>query len=803
MPDPVPSLIPRRKVVDPIAVTPLPDTLDAVIDQEATAAGVRPDLLRRMVRQESGGDPQAVSRKGAQGLGQLMPATAKALGVDPTDPVQNVRGSARYLKQQLDTFGGDETKALAAYNAGPTAVRKYGGVPPFKETQDYVRRILAPPQRRKVVDPAAVQPMPAVETPADANQPFSRSPSAALAGVATHLTPGSPERWLAETASSAIGGPERFLQRHLGTGEAVRATSRTVLPMAGSIAGGILGARSGPGSAVGGATLGGTAGEVASMGVEALTGAPPTLEEANQRYYQAAETAASAELAGTAITGVAGKLLRPLASKVTAAGREAILKYGHAFTPAQVTSSRGLNVAENMAKGALVGGGKYQKFLAEQQGMFDQERVRLVEQFGGFRDPERVGQVYKAARDAGLDTFKQTATTKYADVASKAGDTKIPMDSLVEFAEQELGRRGAIPGEVSGTTGKALLRQVVAAKSVKEGAGSQAPVGGSGGRPLSEYRDSPIGQTLIAALKKAGIATDDEVLLKDLSFEQARFFRSELQRVIREKSGQPGGQADPLVGITKQLLTRLDTAIDTALPAEAQAAYRAANAFYKEGKAQFDSKFLRTLAAKHPEYVADLIAKPHAVTDIRNAREAVTPAAWRTVQAQIVQQVLTNKHGMTATGGEPTEKLLKLSVPTLREIFPDNDARELQQFARILDQVQQNKEGTGKMWVQLTQASAVSKVATGGNAGAVARGTIVVPWLISTLFTSKLGRQWLTTGFAESPKSARFTRSAIQAGAWLAREAARAKGEALPDESEPPPAGPQMVQTPTPPPSLR
>lgn len=103
--------------------------------------GVPEDLFLRLVQQESAFNPNAVSHKGAIGLAQLMPGTAAMLGVNPRDPRQNLDGGARYLRAQYDRFRSWKL-ALAAYNAGPQAVQDHGGVPPYKETQNYVRRIL-------------------------------------------------------------------------------------------------------------------------------------------------------------------------------------------------------------------------------------------------------------------------------------------------------------------------------------------------------------------------------------------------------------------------------------------------------------------------------------------------------------------------------------------------------------------------------------------------------------------------------------------------------------------------------------
>jgi soluble lytic murein transglycosylase-like protein len=104
---------------------------------------VDPDLARSVMRMESGGNPNAISRVGAIGLMQLMPGTAKELGVDPKDPERNLEGGIKYLSQLADKYDGDYVKTLAAYNAGPSRVDSYGGVPPFPETQRYVKNVLA------------------------------------------------------------------------------------------------------------------------------------------------------------------------------------------------------------------------------------------------------------------------------------------------------------------------------------------------------------------------------------------------------------------------------------------------------------------------------------------------------------------------------------------------------------------------------------------------------------------------------------------------------------------------------------
>lgn len=118
-----------------------PDDLVSIINNASQKYGIEPAVIKAVIRAESGFRPDAVSRAGAKGLMQLMPGTARALGVNPLDPEQCVDGGTRYLKQMIDRFGSLEL-ALAAYNAGPGSVSRYNGIPPYEETRRYVSNVM-------------------------------------------------------------------------------------------------------------------------------------------------------------------------------------------------------------------------------------------------------------------------------------------------------------------------------------------------------------------------------------------------------------------------------------------------------------------------------------------------------------------------------------------------------------------------------------------------------------------------------------------------------------------------------------
>jgi soluble lytic murein transglycosylase-like protein len=135
--------LPAHAIADPARhAAGIPPRYAAKIAELAARFDLSPSLLEALVWQESRWQEQAVSPVGAQGLAQLMPGTARYLGVNPHDPFQNLEGGARYLREQLDRFGGDLEKALAAYNAGPGRVERAGGIPNIRETKQYVAAIM-------------------------------------------------------------------------------------------------------------------------------------------------------------------------------------------------------------------------------------------------------------------------------------------------------------------------------------------------------------------------------------------------------------------------------------------------------------------------------------------------------------------------------------------------------------------------------------------------------------------------------------------------------------------------------------
>ena len=133
-----------------ILINPKSENIDEIIETLSNKYNIDSDFVKAVIKQESGFNPQATSKKGAMGLMQLMPATAKSLGVQNAyDPWENIEGGVKHLRGLLDKYGNNQELALAAYNAGSGAVKRYGGIPPYKETQNYVKSIMGAYNRTK------------------------------------------------------------------------------------------------------------------------------------------------------------------------------------------------------------------------------------------------------------------------------------------------------------------------------------------------------------------------------------------------------------------------------------------------------------------------------------------------------------------------------------------------------------------------------------------------------------------------------------------------------------------------------
>lgn len=173
----------------------VPANMDTVFEEASQAYGIPSAVLKAVAKAESNFNPKAKSHCGAMGVMQLMPGTAKSLGVtDPWDVRQNIMGGSKYLRDMLNRYDGDLKLALAAYNAGSGNVAKYGGIPPFKETQNYVKKIMGYLQQPEITlslpdvkSPAAVKKSPSLEHPTGLLSPFSTNVGGTIDGSAYNL----------------------------------------------------------------------------------------------------------------------------------------------------------------------------------------------------------------------------------------------------------------------------------------------------------------------------------------------------------------------------------------------------------------------------------------------------------------------------------------------------------------------------------------------------------------------------------------------------------------------------------------
>lgn len=406
-----------------------PEGLPTFVKAEAQRVGVRPELAMAVMGQESAGKPGAVSPKGAMGLMQLMPGTAKELGVDPHDPVQNVQGGLRYLKQQLDAFDGDEAKALAAYNAGPGAVRKHGGVPPYAETQQYVKKISAKAGPSLQIDARLVKWEPVAQEsptvpeidPTEGNS-FGKN---ALIGAGKFFVD------TARGAKQALGvGDQAALQREIDESKLLDAPlMRTGGGKVGNI--GAAAITAAPAMFIPGANT-----VVGSAAVGAGIGALSPVATGESRMENAAIGAAGGA-AGQGIANGVGRLIRPvrgpgLSGELSGLAAEA-QRRGIPLSTGQITQSRPLQALESTMRDMPFTAGRAEAFRQSQQAGLNRALTRTLGEDAEALTPEILGRA------------KDRIGGVFSDVSSRnAVKLDDPLDAAVQAVREANAKAGPL-----------------------------------------------------------------------------------------------------------------------------------------------------------------------------------------------------------------------------------------------------------------------------------------------------------------------------------------------------------------------
>lgn len=571
-----------------------------------------------------------------------------------------------------------------------------------------------------------------------------------------------------EPSTLAIPQPPGLLSR----------TASAVTPLipqtTGAIAGGVVGGVAGlaVGSRFGvpsqgamagrviGSGLGAGVGEVAQIGLEKIGLVPPPAKSAEivPRIKSAVKGGAIGEVGGAVMVKGFQKVLAPFASKVTTAGREALNLFGKTVTPAQVTSSRVLDVAENISGSSLLGGGRMQAFRLQQGEIAKNLADQMVDAMGPRMSGEAAGDVVAEGITRRGDAFRVAAKEVYGALDAVLGAKYANVPTITMR-----------PSTILDASGQPMMKSVTTMTRELVGGGTVTTTG------LKQFARDYLekqGETL-ATLR----GTRTESLLKDtlglpdtISFSHAQHLRSELLQVKRVISDP---ESSRFVGATQQLSKHIDAAMENgakALSGEAARAWRAANSFYKKGQETFYRRYVTKLVEKNPEKIADYLLSPKATTTVRAVKAATTPEGFKAIQSQYSQKLLSAATDANENLiGTKLTTTLKRYGATTREVLGPEMAQRWEGLGRVLTTIQAKQgEGTGKIFIQLKQAGAITEAAglLLGGAGVVnpvAAGTIVLgPAALGRIMTNPRAIRWLTTGLTAPVGSQRAIHAASQ-----------------------------------------
>ncbi len=752
-----------------------PATFRDIITAEAKAARVPPELALAIVEQESKFDPRAKSPKGALGLMQLMPETAARYGlIDPYEPMGNIRTGLKHFRGLLDKYKGDARLSLAAYNAGEKIVDRMGDVPNYPETQEYIRRILG-----------AVRPAGA------AGAPEKRAiGTGALPPEALGIAPPAPAQW----RPGAVPAPNAPPPPTVGEGPSTFAQiRRATLPIAGAVVGGAkgaaLGAPAGPVGVAAGGVVGAMGGAMGGEGLELLIeeGArrlgithaqPVTAEGAVSRVADAAQTGAMGEVGGQVLTAVArpvvNKLLAPFKGSMEPYAKEAVDTFHGQVLPSEISQSRALNLAENVAEGSVFGGGEVTKVRDARQLVGEAKVNGILAGLGPRQGSRRTGAAVQGAREQAITAFrgaeKEAWETEFRPLAEKIPAASPRLDAFI--AELE----GREAGAILPNAGLTAARRVAALAP-----GSDVVVGGR------SVAAADLPASIQDAMVKAGMAPPEPGLTA-FQFQKTTSDLGKLVGALERAAVTDPMKYNSQLGLANKLYGLALDDMEALLAPHGKAldAYQAARSLTKFGNERLFNDEITKLADLAPEKIVSAVVRPNNSTAVDAVRQATDAATFEKVQAEALKRLIRpNARSGRVNWGEVSHRLAALGDDTRQALFPKGHDREIQRVADLMLRLNERPAGgIGRIAVQLGQGGAAVGLVTGVLTPA-STTILLTPYALAKVFASPTGLKWLSEGLKAPAGSTFASRAATQILSFMSQDDEDSQSSSPP--SAPPP----------------
>lgn len=725
-------------------------TLQDIIREEATRLGVPPELALAIAEQESSFRPDVIGpeimkgpAKGqrAMGLFQLIPETAKRMGVvDPMDPIQNIQGGLKYIRELLDQHQGDGAKVIATY----------GGV---VDDTNYVPSVVAKIGQYSGGAPSSADPLASI-----------RGLSGSASGTAANVSAtGTASRSLRHRATTEVGN----------TLLGALPTMSQVAPMSGAMIGGargaMMGAPAGPlGAAIGGvagAGLGAFGGEGINLLTEQVkslfgSGQGPSASEAVSRLGQSANAGMIGEVLGQAgfqvLTPVMRRLAAPLRNKQATHANEALTEFPAsegAVLPSEISESRLLNIAENIAEGSILGGSRIAQVKQTRETLAEQKVLDVLNTLGERVGKRTSGRGVHAARATAIKQFRANEKAAYGAFEEVASDVPVATPSLNKYL-----------AELRGETQTALLPNAgyEAANRISKMAIESGPevqklmLGGVDvAKNLSEKTLALIPQ-----------ASKPSTTVTATQFQQTISDLGKLVRGLERSAKMDPSRYNAQLGTAKRVLALAKEDMRTSLAVKpvAAEAYEAATQLSYEGNKRLFNDTMLDLAKKAPEKIVGRLMRPDNSSAIDLVREAVGPEALGPIQREAADLLIQRKVGSNTISWTATaKKIQSMGEETLSAMFPDGQAKRIQDFAQLMVKLQNRPaQGIGRVGILLTQWGAVAGVMS-GTFTAPSMGVLLTPPILSRIMASPTGLKWLTIGL----KNPAGSPQAVRAGAQL------------------------------------